>query len=987
MGNNWYYRFSLLTFIVMLQTSLMAQSVDDIYQYFNTYTHLGQKLTTTSVKSYLVIPENKTINIDIKGGFAEQSFSESIVDSVYSTVSQLLPDSIKDYKLNITAGGKKIEDLVPNPLRTKNIDLSRTWKVKSDSHPWIKNTSCKLSAEKGFNDAHLVVWQSHGRYYKSEKNDWLWQRPRLFCTTEDLFTQTIVLPYIVPMLENAGAIVYTPRDRNWQNEEVIVDNDAPYTDGQYTEKNVLHQWKTSETKGFAHIRDIYSNGNNPFEDGTSRYIETVHSDKEASSIVWTPYIPKSGDYAVYVSYPTLDNSIDNATYEVVHKGTTTRFEVNQQIGGDTWVYLGTFSFDEGFNDNNKVILTNKSNSKGIVSADAVRFGCGMGNVLGGKTVSNLPRWAEAARYSTQWAGFSEDIYHKFSSNHYNDDLRARPGAMNTLAGGSVFLPEDKGRKVPFELSVAFHSDAGYSRTDALIGSLGICTTKRAKPQSVDVSATDSVTVDSLCSDSASLTSQISSIPSTPSANDSTTVYEGISRFASYDLASTLIDGLSADLRQKYNWQVRPIWDKNYAETSEPAVPSAILEMLSHQNFADMCLGYDPQFKFDFARSVYKSILRYVSATHGEDYIVQPLPIKHFSAILNDKGDKVHLSWEPANDPSEPTSAPLHYILYTRLDNGDFDNGRIINSTHHNVDITPGTLYSFRIVAANKGGVSFPSEVLSAYSSPHNDGTILIVNAFTRLEGPAQKNNSYEQGFDLNEDPGVQYGLFAGFCGRQKVFSKDHMGSESSNGTGYSGSELEGHIIMGNTFDYPYVHGEAIRLAGTHSFCSSSVESVISGSTHLSDYKFADIICGVQKEYNTKLLSSLNTFAEKGNSLIISGANLEGLLSEGFSSGINAFHSDSIKSDKSLNYVSDLNNIYFHNYYREMNEECYSVPSPSSLTSNQAQTLLVYPDQTPAAMFNNKFGRRLIICGFPLESLQSSSSVNSIMRLFLDTLKQ
>ena len=45
---------------------------------------------------------------------------------------------------------------------------------------------------------------------KKDKGCWEWQRPRLFCTTEDLFTQSFVIPYIIPMLENAGAIVYTP---------------------------------------------------------------------------------------------------------------------------------------------------------------------------------------------------------------------------------------------------------------------------------------------------------------------------------------------------------------------------------------------------------------------------------------------------------------------------------------------------------------------------------------------------------------------------------------------------------------------------------------------------------------------------------------------------------------------------------------------------------------------------------------------------------
>ena len=50
--------------------------------------------------------------------------------------------------------------------------------------------------------------------------------PRLFCTTEDLFTQSFIIPYLIPMLENAGANVFTPRERDTQKQEVIVDNDG-----------------------------------------------------------------------------------------------------------------------------------------------------------------------------------------------------------------------------------------------------------------------------------------------------------------------------------------------------------------------------------------------------------------------------------------------------------------------------------------------------------------------------------------------------------------------------------------------------------------------------------------------------------------------------------------------------------------------------------------------------------------------------------------
>ena len=52
-----------------------------------------------------------------------------------------------------------------------------------------------------------------------------------------LFTQTIVVPYLIPMLEKAGANVFTPRERDWQCNEVIVDNDDKYKYPYYVEVN------------------------------------------------------------------------------------------------------------------------------------------------------------------------------------------------------------------------------------------------------------------------------------------------------------------------------------------------------------------------------------------------------------------------------------------------------------------------------------------------------------------------------------------------------------------------------------------------------------------------------------------------------------------------------------------------------------------------------------------------------------------------------
>ena len=82
--------------------------------------------------------------------------------------------------------------------------------------PWVKNMSRPNKIENGLDGRHLAIWASHGRYYSPAQSIWKWQRVNLFGTNEDLFSQTFVVPYLIPMLENAGAVVWTPRERDWQ---------------------------------------------------------------------------------------------------------------------------------------------------------------------------------------------------------------------------------------------------------------------------------------------------------------------------------------------------------------------------------------------------------------------------------------------------------------------------------------------------------------------------------------------------------------------------------------------------------------------------------------------------------------------------------------------------------------------------------------------------------------------------------------------------
>ena len=171
-----------------------------------------------------VAVEGNTLQLFANMNCAYIPFREDNVAEIYQGVSALLPAEFTKYKLQIRTNKRSIEELVPQVLRSKKDKKTKTFSPVA-SKPLVTEVSSPYTPTNGLHNRHIALWQSHGKYYKNDKGCWEWQRPRLFCTTEDLFTQSFVIPYIIPMLENAGAIVYTPRERDWQRNEVIVDND------------------------------------------------------------------------------------------------------------------------------------------------------------------------------------------------------------------------------------------------------------------------------------------------------------------------------------------------------------------------------------------------------------------------------------------------------------------------------------------------------------------------------------------------------------------------------------------------------------------------------------------------------------------------------------------------------------------------------------------------------------------------------------------
>lgn len=912
------------------QNSNTSAIKDKLENYFKNYKPQGAQFSRTAHLSDLEMDdENETLTVKVNDAFAEQSFTPQVVEDIYAKIKEVLPSPYDDYFLRVETHNYEIQELIPNRLR-KHKDKTRMWGTDYQGEPWVKNMDVPHDITEGLQGRHLSLWASHGRYYDVKNGVWKWQRPKLFGTTEDLFTQTIVVPYLIPMLENAGAVVFTPRERAWQKEEVIVDNDGSKRN--YIEATSHGRWKDAPMAGFAYHDTAYVDNENPFMAGTARMVKTTNSKSRYSLASYQPDFPKSGRYAVYVSYQTVDNSIDNAEYTVWHKGERTVFHVNQRMGGGTWVYLGTFEFDKGYSEFNRVTLTNQSNQSGVVTTDAVRFGGGMGNIRRGETVSGLPRAIEGARYYAQWAGMPYSVYSgRMGTDDYADDINVRSNMTNYLAGGSPFVPDTTGLRVPIELSLAIHSDAGIAKEEnGIIGTLSIFTSNFNEGK----------------------------------------LNAGISRLASRDFADALLTNISTGLQYQYGrWNRRELYDRNYSETRLPAVPSAILETLSHQNFNDMRYGHDPHFKFTLARIIYKTILRYVNEQHNRSCVVAPLAPENFYIELSK--NKARLHWEEVTDLQEPSAEATGYIVYTSQGGADFDNGTYVKGKSHELELEPDMLYHFKVVAVNKGGRSFPSETLSAYYHPGAKNTVMIVNNFHRLSSPAIRTIGGEKEFDINDDPGITYGTTAGWAGLS--------------------------FVAGNEFNYVTTHAKAIASAQEYNIVSASDKVIEDGKVKLKNYPLVDLVLGLErndghslvyyKTFTKSMRKTLTDYTRRGGALLVSGAyigtDIMGTEEERFvSETLKCTYGGQYRAENNL--VNGLGTVI--PYYNMLNEEHYAATSADILRpAAPAFTVMQYADGQDAAVAYKGRDYRSFTMGFPFECIMDEQKQGSIMRGILNFL--
>lgn len=998
MKRNFFFNVSLLFLSFFIVNEIKAQIISDsIKNNIGTYlTEFANKdVKTGRIKIDSVNMKGKTISIFAGVNLSYIPFQKNEVDVIYNKIKGLLPEKYKKYKIELITDTRKVEDLVLFGKEKKQLFANILDK------PLVANLSQPYVADRGLQNHHLAIWQSHGWYYEQKLARWEWQRARIFQTVEDLYTQSYVLPYLVPMLENAGANVLLPRERDIQRHEIIVDNDRNKDKSIYKEINGKESWTAGYYEGFAYLKESYLDGENPFRSGSYKEVKTIKNGEE-SRCEWIPDIPENGKYGVYISYKTLANSTDDARYTVYHKGGKTDFSINQKMGGGTWIFLGYFSFDKGINENCKVVLINKSNKAGrILTADAVKIGGGMGNIArlphasgivtdntkSSETIENdnikklpaidykpevsgYPRYTEGARYWLQWAGAPDSIYNKSEGkNDYTDDYQSRGFWVNYIAGGSSVLPKKDGLNIPIDLAMAFHTDAGTTFNDSIIGSLGIYMTHH---------------------------------------NDEK-FENGKTRWASRDLTDLIMDEIVKDIRREYEpqWTRRQMWNRSYSEARVPNVPTLLLELLSHQNFADMKYGLDPRFRFTVSRSIYKGMLKFVAHQYGYDYVVQPLPVKAFSAQFS--GDtQVELKWKPVDDVTEPSAKPDQYIIYTRIGDGDFDNGKVVNGTSAIMPIEKEVLYSFKITAVNKGGQSFPSEILSVCKKSEENGQVLIVNGFDRLSAPYSFASRDSIGGFLDFiDHGVPDKVEYNYIGSQYEFRRviPWMDDDAA-GFGASNANYETTVVAGNTFDYPSMHGRSIAAAG-YSFVSVSRDAILDGAVDMNSYKLVDLILGKQRQtkigrgvspvefktFTKELQSKITDYCKQGGNIFISGAYVASDLWDTEKPQIEdqKFAADVLKYkwrvgraavEGKVKTIASPFPAFSGNYefYTKLNSLAYAVESPDALepAGDNSYTVFRYTENNLSAGIAHDGDYKTCVIGFPFEAIKDQAERDSLM---------
>ena len=550
--------------------------------------------------------------------------------------------------------------------------------------------------------------------------------------------------------------------------------------------------------------------------------------------------------------------------------------------------------------------------------------------------SGLPRWMEGARYWLEDTGFADTIWTKCDrENDYKADLQCRGLWVNHLTGGSKCNPQTTGMGIPIDACIALHTDGYDSGNDtSIVGTLVIYTDHDEEGRR--------------------------SFPN------------GVSRQVSRDLADYVQTQIVEDIRRSIapEWTRRQLQNANYCESRYPLVPSVLVEILSHKNMADMRYGLDPQFRFVAARAIYKGLLQYLCAQRGEKAIVQPLPISALGIRQATKG--LELYWLPTTDSIEPTAKPTHYIVYQRVQGSeDWEKTDLPYRTQGEyivaaLPLEKGIKTDYRVVAANTGGKSFPSAVVSAYLSTQEQApTGIVVDVFNEVYGPEWFADSLRAGIVPNTYA-LENQYSVAYIGEQWDFDRTSVWRDDDNcGWGMCYRDKQGERTIGNTFDYTARHGTVLAAQGI-SYISQWGKAL---PIDMEGMDFIDVITGKNKQpLADSVVQALDRYVAEGGRLLVSGSyighSLQGI-------GHYKYHTSHATRNGVIQWLWGDTTVY--HLETAPNARQLFAESPEGLRpiDNSSVRIGRYEDMRVSAgvVHENEQGGKAAVLGFPIETVK------------------
>ena len=524
----------------------------------------------------------------------------------------------------------------------------------------------------------VVVYASAGHGWTANDTRWYLQRPVLNGMVED-YGNIDQLNYFLNYAYNAGATVVPFRPVGWQPIEIVLDNDdagVTYTGA----------WVNSSASKYYEDGDVLGV---PYRYSTADATETAVARYE-------PTITVTDFYPVFC-FATASANRTLQTYRVGHSGGVSEVVIDHRETGNGWIWLGTYYLEAG--GDNYVEIPNISTDSGVIIADAIRWGCGQGDVVrpGPGTISGYPRDEEAQRYYAESelgdnaVGFSSGIWDLSSYSDGSDNVGAGgrwAAEMNQVPSGGVQV--DRWKRVHLE----FHTNAS---SGSARGQICLITTSGSTTYQADYAETLSNEVDA--------------------------------------------DLLIADADFEHSWVDRSssTYSSAYGAISTNAndneFDATIVELAFHDNEEDAELLRDGRVRAAMGRACLHGIIRFLHSLPDSEVPLAFLPDTPGNvAVVDLGGGDVQISWEAPNWNGALGDAATGYVVYQSSNGYGFGDPIVLGNVTSTVVSGVGldeTLY-FRVAATNAGGESMPSEVVAVRRSSTSTDSVLIVNGFDRL---------------------------------------------------------------------------------------------------------------------------------------------------------------------------------------------------------------------------------------------------------------